>query len=90
VPQKTHTVQRPIGDRRAPQPNKLPGFIRVDRVHQGDLDGITILRLGPQSLSRRPPPYYTPQMHQNRKQQAAADLLPANAVFGNQILVADE
>ena len=40
VPQKTHAVQRPIGERRAPQPNGLPGFIRVDSVHQGDLDGI--------------------------------------------------
>ena len=40
VPQKTHSVQRPIGERRAPQPNGLPGFIRVDSVHQGDLDGI--------------------------------------------------
>ena len=40
VPQKTHSVQRAIGERRAPQPNGLPGFIRVDSVHQGDLDGI--------------------------------------------------
>jgi transposase InsO family protein len=40
VPQKTHTVQRPIGARRAPQPEGRPGFIRVDSVHQGDLDGI--------------------------------------------------
>ena len=40
VPRKTHSVQRPIGARRAPQPNGLPGFIRVDSVHQGDLDGI--------------------------------------------------
>jgi transposase InsO family protein len=40
LPQKTHAVQRPIGERRAPQPNGLPGFIRVDSVHQGDLDGI--------------------------------------------------
>lgn len=40
VPHKTHSVQRPIGERRAPQPNGLPGFIRVDSVHQGDLDGI--------------------------------------------------
>lgn len=40
VCQKTHSVQRPFGERRAPQPNGLPGFIRVDSVHQGDLDGI--------------------------------------------------
>lgn len=40
VPQKTRAVQRPIGERRAPQPNGRPGFIRVDSVHQGDLDGL--------------------------------------------------
>jgi transposase InsO family protein len=40
VPQKTQSVQRPIGTRRAPQPDGRPGFIRVDSVHQGDLDGI--------------------------------------------------
>lgn len=40
LPQKTHTVQRAIGIRRAPQPDGCPGFIRVDSVHQGDLDGI--------------------------------------------------
>ena len=40
VPHKTQSVQRPIGERRAPQPNGLPGFIRVDSVHQGDLDGL--------------------------------------------------
>jgi transposase InsO family protein len=39
-PHKTQSVQRAIGERRAPQPNGLPGFIRVDSVHQGDLDGI--------------------------------------------------
>lgn len=40
VPQKTRSVQRAIGERRAPQPQGQPGFIRVDSVHQGDLDGI--------------------------------------------------
>ena len=40
VPHQTHSVNRAIGARRAPQPNGLPGFIRVDSVHQGDLDGI--------------------------------------------------
>lgn len=40
VPQKTRTVQHPIGIRRAPQPDGRPGFIRVDSVHQGDLDGL--------------------------------------------------
>lgn len=28
-----------IGERRAPQPNNQPGYLRVDTVHQGDLDG---------------------------------------------------
>lgn len=40
VPQKTRSVQRPIGERRAPQPHGRPGFIRVDSVHQGDWDGL--------------------------------------------------
>jgi transposase InsO family protein len=40
VPQKTRSVQRAIGERRAPQPHGQSGFIRVDSVHQGDLDGI--------------------------------------------------
>lgn len=29
-----------IGERRKPQANGLPGYIRIDTVHQGDLDGI--------------------------------------------------
>ena len=28
-----------IGERRKPQPDGRPGFVRVDSVHQGDLDG---------------------------------------------------
>ena len=28
-----------VGERRAPQPDGMPGFLRVDTVHQGDLDG---------------------------------------------------
>lgn len=28
-----------IGDRRAPRPEGRPGYLRVDTVHQGDLDG---------------------------------------------------
>ena len=32
--------QHAIGERRAPQPDGRPGFIRIDSVHQGDLDGI--------------------------------------------------
>jgi len=33
---KTNPVKRKIGERRAPQPNGKPGYIRVDSVHQGD------------------------------------------------------
>ena len=40
VPEKTRSVASSIGERRAPQPNGRPGFIRIDSVHQGDLDGI--------------------------------------------------
>ena len=29
----------PIGERRKPQPDGQPGYIRIDTVHQGDLDG---------------------------------------------------
>lgn len=28
-----------IGERRRPEPNGRPGFLRIDTVHQGDLDG---------------------------------------------------
>lgn len=33
----TQAVKRNIGERRKPQPNGLPGYIRIDTVHQGDL-----------------------------------------------------
>ncbi len=36
---KTNPTAAPIGTRRAPQPNGMPGYIRIDSVHQGDLDG---------------------------------------------------
>lgn len=36
---KTHPVKSTIGERRKPQPNGKPGYIRVDSVHQGDKDG---------------------------------------------------
>jgi transposase InsO family protein len=36
---KTRAAQSSIGERRKPQPNGQPGFIRVDTVHQGDLQG---------------------------------------------------
>ena len=37
---KTRPTSIPIGTRRAPQPNGMPGYIRIDSVHQGDLDGV--------------------------------------------------
>ncbi len=37
--EKTKPVQVPIGERRKPTPNGKPGFLRIDTVHQGDLDG---------------------------------------------------
>jgi hypothetical protein len=36
---KTNPVQVSIGERRKPLPYGKPGYIRVDSVHQGDLDG---------------------------------------------------
>ena len=40
TPQPTRPVQVSIGERRRPQPFGRPGWVRVDTVHQGDLDGI--------------------------------------------------
>ena len=37
---KTRPTQVRIGERRKPRPDGRPGFLRVDSVHQGDLDGI--------------------------------------------------
>lgn len=37
---KTRPTSIPIGKRRAPQPNGVPGYIRIDSVHQGDQDGV--------------------------------------------------
>ena len=37
---KTNPSGVPIGTRRAPQPKGIPGYIRIDSVHQGDMDGI--------------------------------------------------
>ena len=37
---KTRSVKIAIGERRKPRPDGRPGFLRVDSVHQGDLDGI--------------------------------------------------
>ena len=35
---RTQSVKITIGERRKPQPYGKPGFIRIDTVHQGDLD----------------------------------------------------
>lgn len=37
---KTRSVRSQIGQRRRPDPKGQPGSLRVDTVHQGDLDGI--------------------------------------------------
>ena len=37
---KTNPTGIPIGQRRAPQPDGMPGYIRIDSVHQGDLDAV--------------------------------------------------
>ena len=35
---KTNPVKVPIGERRKPDPQGKPGYLRVDTVHQGDLE----------------------------------------------------
>ena len=37
--QPTRPTHIPIGERRQPQPRGLPGYLRIDTVHQGDQDG---------------------------------------------------
>ena len=37
--EKTRPTRSSIGERRKPQPHGQPGYIRIDTVHQGDLDG---------------------------------------------------
>jgi len=37
--EKTRPTRSAIGERRRPQPLGQPGYIRLDTVHQGDLDG---------------------------------------------------
>src|SRR5580698_4994125 len=37
--QPTRPIPIPIGERRKPQPQGAPGFLRIDTVHQGDQDG---------------------------------------------------
>ncbi|HEX7359874.1 MAG TPA: hypothetical protein VF283_05225 [Bryobacteraceae bacterium] len=38
--EKTRPVALGIGERRKPEPQGRPGFLRVDTVHQGDLEGV--------------------------------------------------
>jgi hypothetical protein len=38
--QPTRPTAVSIGERRRPEPNGRPGFLRVDTVHQGDLEGV--------------------------------------------------
>tara|TARA_B110000503_G_scaffold59580_1_gene94970 strand:- start:21300 stop:22010 length:711 start_codon:yes stop_codon:yes gene_type:complete len=38
--EKTRSNLSPISERRKPQPDGQPGYIRVDTVHQGDQDGV--------------------------------------------------
>ncbi len=38
--EKTRPVPIAIGERRRPDPKGRPGYLRVDTVHQGDLDGV--------------------------------------------------
>jgi hypothetical protein len=40
VSQRTRPTQVAIGERRRPYPQGRPGYLRVDTVHQGDLEGI--------------------------------------------------
>jgi transposase InsO family protein len=42
---KTRPVRVQIGERRKPAPEGKPGYLRIDSVHQGDLDGIKGLYL---------------------------------------------
>jgi transposase InsO family protein len=38
--QKTRPVKVGIGERRQPDPQGRPGYLRIDTVHQGDLEGV--------------------------------------------------
>jgi transposase InsO family protein len=40
VYQSTRPTRVAIGERRKPRPEGRPGYLRVDTVHQGDLDGV--------------------------------------------------
>src|ERR1039458_3978910 len=49
--QPTRPTPVSIGERRRPEPNGRPGYLRVDTVHQGDLDGT---RYRKRSISYQP------------------------------------
>ena len=38
--QATRPTEVAIGERRRPEPNGRPGYLRIDTVHQGDLEGV--------------------------------------------------
>ena len=38
--EQTRPTKVAIGERRKPQPEGRPGYLRIDTVHQGDLDGV--------------------------------------------------
>ena len=40
LPAQTRPAPAAVGERRRPRPFGQPGYVRVDTVHQGDLDGI--------------------------------------------------
>ena len=63
-PLPTRPVQVAIGERRRPQPFGQPGWVRVDTVHQGDLDGM-FPRCDPdrRHLPRQKPPLGRRQGH---------------------------
>jgi hypothetical protein len=80
--EKTHPVQRAIGERRNANSEGQPGFLRVDTVPQGDLDGVkgllmqwptpsVTMRL-PDTNSSRPSRNRTSESHEMPPQ----DLLP--------------
>lgn len=41
---KTQRAMVAMGERRRPQPNGQPGYLRIDTVHQGDQDQINCPR----------------------------------------------
>lgn len=58
---KTRPTGVAIGERRRPRPDGRPGYIRVDTVHQGDLDGNKISHSRAACTSDKPIPDRSPQ-----------------------------